>query len=420
MVPDDLGRLRGPALAPLWTAARRRLERSGLSFGTTPIRLTDLTADARDAISGLVGQRRTAGDVVKIDLHRLDLQLRQARGVGLVEILEAVDGPLVDRQEQRAAATATRSDGWRHAREHPAALRYPALVEWLDRLRRSGRLTRLGVDAVADQFAALIAALDVVEALPASPVSLAVLAVRSTGDAHGLDRDTPLGALATEAVEVVSGVTGRRAAWRAFGVELDAVSSSALVLGLRGHPILDVAAGLGEPVRITWRMLRHVNPTNTQGVVWVCENPVVVDAAATELGARCRPVVCTDGMPDGVVWQLLDQLRSAGVALRVHADFDIGGLRIAAAIIARTGALPWRFDTDAYLAAIRHPSMPLVGTPPPTSWDPPLRAAIADHRRAVHEEALLDVLLDDLAVDTELDTVSRSTPAGPPSSLAAR
>ena len=267
------------------------------------------------------------------------------------------------------------------------------MVEWVDRLQRAGRLTRLGSD---DPFALLVHALDVLADLPCEPLPLAVLAVRRTGSAHGLDIDHPLGILATEAVQALTGELGRRAAWRAVGVELDAVSASVLVLGLGGHPILDVSNTMGEPVRITWRMLENFTPMFPSGVLWVCENPVVIDAAATELGPRCAPIVCTDGMPAGVVWRLLDRVRGAGIEMRIHADFDIGGLRIAGAVIGRTGALPWRYDAVGYLAALDRPSTPLVGTPPPTRWDPALQQALDVHRRAIHEEALLDVLLADL------------------------
>jgi len=131
--------------------------------------------------------------------------------------------------------------------------------------------------------------------------------------------------------------------------------------------------------------------------VWVCENPAVVDVAATELGRACAPLICTDGMPGGVAWTLLDRLRACGAELRVHADFDAGGIRIAAAVMQRSGALPWRFDSAAYEAARSGPSSDLIGSVAATPWDPALHEAMITHRRAVHEEAIIDFLLADLA-----------------------
>jgi uncharacterized protein (TIGR02679 family) len=90
-------------------------------------------------------------------------------------------------------------------------------------------------------------------------------------------------------------------------------------------------------------------------------------------------------------------LRASGAELRVHADFDVGGVRIAGAVIGRSGALPWRFDAAAYEAARSRASSDLIGSVAATPWDPALHAAMITHRRAVHEEAILDVLLADLS-----------------------
>ncbi len=381
-------------LAPLWAAARRRLERAGLTLGSTPLLLRDLSPAERAAVGGLVGRRWAGSAVTRIDLARLDAQLRVARGFGVVELVEALGGPLHDRRGERREADVTRRAGWAAAFEHPACSAHPGLIEWLESLKRTGRLSRL--DTI-DQFGVLADALDVVAGLPSEPVQLAVLATRTTGDAHALDIDRPLGVLVGEAVAAITGERDRRASWRMLGVELDAVSASVLTLGLRGHPVVDVATSEGEPLRVTWRMVANASIVSRVPWVWVCENPSVVDAAANELGSLRAPLICTDGMPGGVAWTLLDLLRSNGVELRVHADFDIGGIRIAGAVMQRSGAVPWRFDAAAYEAARSGPSSDLVGSIPTTPWDPALRAAMDMHRRAVHEEAIIDVLLADLA-----------------------
>lgn len=380
-------------LAPLWVAARRRLERAGLTFGSTPLLLRDLSAAQRAAVGGLVGRRWGGSAPVRIDLARLDEQLRLARGFGLVELLEALHGPLHDRRGERRAANAIVRAGWSAAFEHPASSTHPGLTGWIEGLKRTGRLSRLDT---TDPFGELATALDVVAALPSEPVQLAVLATRTTGDAHALDVDRPLGVLVGEAVAAITDERDRRASWRALGVELDAVSASVLTLGLRGHPVADVATDEGEPLRLTWRMVGPASIVSPAPRVWVCENPAVVDAAANELGKSCAPLICTDGMPGGIAWTLLDRLGASGVELRVHADFDVGGIRIAAAVMQRSGALPWRFDAAAYEAARLGPSSDLIGSVAATPWDPALREAMVTSRRAVHEEAIIDVLLADL------------------------
>jgi hypothetical protein len=99
------------------------------------------------------------------------------------------------------------------------------------------------------------------------------------------------------------------------------------------------------------------------GSLFVCENPSIVVAAASTLGPRCPPLLCTEGWPNTAVAAILDAAESAEMAILVHADADPTGAAIAARILARDGARPWR------------EIKPSTG---------------------VHEEALLDELLEDL------------------------
>lgn len=63
--------------------------------------------------------------------------------------------------------------------------------------------------------------------------------------------------------------------------------------------------------------------------VSVCENPVVLAAAAERLGPGCPPLVCTGGQPGAAVTALLRLLIAAGARVRHHGDFDWGGVSIA-------------------------------------------------------------------------------------------
>ena len=151
------------------------------------------------------------------------------------------------------------------------------------------------------------------------------------------------------------------------------------------------------------------------GLVRICENPVVVAAAADELGPSCPPLVCGGGRPSAAVWRLLDLLSEGGGRFAYHGDFDWGGVAIAAAVHERYGFEPWRFDTAAYEAALS-PAGPssaalsaaapspaaasqaaLTGRPCPTPWDPALAEAMERHAVRVEEELVLPGLLSDLA-----------------------
>ena len=93
----------------------------------------------------------------------------------------------------------------------------------------------------------------------------------------------------------------------------------------------------GQPTMLTLRQLRCHDEALPAGPVRICENPVVVAAAADELGSRCPPLVCVGGQPSAAGWRLLDLLAAGGAEFRYHGDFDWGGIRIASAVRRRVG-----------------------------------------------------------------------------------
>ena len=95
------------------------------------------------------------------------------------------------------------------------------------------------------------------------------------------------------------------------------------------------------------------------------------------------------------VWAL-----QAGAALLYHGDFDWPGLRIGNHVMRVHGAGPWRFASADYQAALRMASSPgrqLQGEAVDASWDEALAAAMHNALQAIDEEAVADLLLQDLA-----------------------
>jgi uncharacterized protein (TIGR02679 family) len=229
-----------------------------------------------------------------------------------------------------------------------------------------------------------------------------------TGDAHGLDDGTLLAAVVLRAAAVATGApypataAGRRELWRAVGVSSDEVSTTVLTAGLRGGAWLDDRTDAGWESHLTARDLRRldVRPPVT-GIVHVCENPRVLEAAV-DASVRAA-IVCTMGNPAVVATTLLQQLRVAGGELRYHGDFDWPGIAIANALIGTHGCRPWRLHAPDYLAALALlaplvPELPVLGPRVVTAgWDEQLSAEMAAAGRAVHEELVLDALLADLA-----------------------
>ena len=155
---------------------------------------------------------------------------------------------------------------------------------------------------------------------------------------------------------------------------------------------------------VTLRQLRcHPEPlcpgSLPAGRVRICENPVVVAAAADELGDRCQALVCVGGQPSAAGWRLLELLAAGGAEFGYHGGFDWGGARIARTVRHWMSWQPWRYDHLAYEAAASEarPLAPLLGEPVATPWDPELAAAMRYRGIRVEEELTLDALLQVLS-----------------------
>jgi uncharacterized protein (TIGR02679 family) len=395
-------------------AARERLEADG---DARTVSVAELDASERRALAGLLGAEMVPGGPVRIDLARLDAALREsAAGVPLRAVLEALGGPLRDRRAGREAERLSRDEAWAAARARLEAAGRAELLGWLDGLRRAGLVAKAARAAGLAEAALLARAIGVVSRLPASGVLLPVFATTATGDSHALDAGTPLAGIVLRAAAALAGraevpadAAGRRALWREVGVECDSLSSDVLVLGLRprgdgrlGRHLCE-SAGDGEPRRITLRELGRAGSPEGLSVesgsaVFVCENPAVVEAAADALGSRCAAMVCLEGVRSTAAHVLLEALARAGARVRVHADFDWAGLRIAGEVLAATGGEPWRFGAADYRAALvadgRGPV--LAGPVAASPWDASLAVAMEAAGVAVAEEATIDQLLGDL------------------------
>src|SRR5260370_25697877 len=119
------------------------------------------------------------------------------------------------------------------------------------------------------------------------------------------------------------------------------------------------------------------------GELRVCENPAVLRAAAAEVGSRCVPLACAEGIPSGACHDLLGQ----APVLHWRGDFDWAGLRVIAAAITRYAAVPWRMGADDYLSALAAgESEPLKGPPAASPWGTPPAARMRASGRGVMGE----------------------------------
>ncbi|MGH2751917.1 MAG: TIGR02679 family protein [Actinomycetota bacterium] len=406
---SELGELiASPGLQRLFQRARIKLEREGLESNGT-VSLAEPTHEERSACARTLGVPPSGAKVLRVSLAQLDRSLRASRHAkSLHEVLELQGGPLLDRRAAAELEARALEQMWSEASAHPAVEGTPELRSWLERLRATGLLKRVAPD---EERAALRRALSTLGALPADGVGLGLLATRVSGEAHALDNGRPLATIVQHALaflrgeQLPSGAAGRRRLWATFGVVCDELSCDVLTLGLapRGrHRAARSLRGLathGEPLRLTLRQLVRSDLSFAAKRVFVCENPVVVAAAADGLGAGCPVLLCTDGIPNTAAMTLARSLAAGGAEICFHADFDWGGIRIGNVLVKRLGAVQWRFMSPDYERALSRVSRPadLAGAPLKAAWDEALHLAMSRAAAAIYEEQALESLMDDLS-----------------------
>lgn len=405
MAGEDLERLRrllgGPDTAWLIQRLRARIAQ-GRPLGGT-VTLAKATEPQRRAIESILGRAPGTGHTLSVRLAELDALLREA-GLcdgGLVGAVRALTGPVPDLPAEAEAMRAAWEQAYLPLRE--LATGRPELAAWAAEAEKSGFVKRLSRNdpAAARELTGNAAA--VLALLPADGVAMPVFAARALGNAHALDHGRALSTLVLAAVRALAGLPatatatapGRRQAWSAVGIATDELSSRVLTLS-----VVDELPG--EPAVLTLRRIRRHPPAFHGGPVFVCENPAVAAAAADELGANCPPLVCVEGQLSAAARALLTSFVGRGAHLNYHGDFDWGGIRIAAGVLAMPRARPWRYDAQHYLAAVRRGiGSPLTtGVPLDTPWDATLRDEIKRRAVRVEEEHLITELIADLSLGT--------------------
>jgi uncharacterized protein (TIGR02679 family) len=390
---ERLERLLGGALL---SALRARLRRRFAREPMPPLlTLARLATHERRALEGLLGRRSREADSLRMSVAELDDAVSRAGlATSFRHALELLDGPIPDLLALRAAQERAWLDAYARAEDS-------RLCEFLEQGAARGLVRRLalGKPELAAQW--LESATRVLARLPAPGSPRSRLAADTLGDAHALDRGRPVATLTLAALRRDEDERDREI-WARHGVLVNELAAPALVLNLpaqRDTPtgqLASTARELGVPLHFTLRaLLREAPRWCIQGRdVFVCENANVVSIAADRLGTGCAPLICTDGMPSASQRVLLQQLKAQGATLRYHGDFDWPGLRIANFVMRSFGATAWRLGSHDYAA---RPGRALSGDVVVASWDAELAPRMAAGGYALEEEAVVEVLLADLA-----------------------
>ncbi|CAM3295996.1 TIGR02679 family protein [Halomonas lysinitropha] len=408
MDPERLQRLLG---GPELVRLRQKLSRKLLREGGGRLSLSRVSDAERAAVERLIGRSPRQGRSLSVDLETLSHALLRA-GVAenLRVALEALDGPLIDERARREEERRRWAELMVDYRGRADTL---GLGGWLEALQAGGLLKRLARGSEPRGRALLEAALGVLERLPVQGMSLSALAAECLGDAHGLDTGRPVAALVRRALArhwrggVARVDPDERSIWAHAGVLVGGdITSAVLTLRLPVRPGRGLDSALScycheaEPTWLTLRqLLRHPPAWNGAGRdVFVCENPAVVAEAAERLGGDSAPLIATWGRPGAAVLTLLEQLQAAGAVLHYHGDFDWAGISMANALLERFAMHPWRMGSGDLKRYADLDGKPLAGRSLEAGWDPGLRAVLEERGRAVHEEQLIDLLLEDLRV----------------------
>ncbi|MFF7143163.1 TIGR02679 family protein [Streptomyces nodosus] len=399
--------LRRPELRPLWHTVHSRLS-SGRPV--TRVRLGPLDDAQREALADLLGLDRLPDPRPSVSLARLEEAVTELSGRTVRETVTELVGPLEDRAGERRRKEDERAELWAWLEGHATVRVQPALAGWTASCRATGlvggspELTRTLLSDV----------LTVLAELPAHE-PLPVFAARVLrGDSHALDDGTRLSTLVLRALAALhdtaapESAADRRALWTRAGVADDDLSATVLVGGLRPAgegPLTRVArvgAEAGQAVSLTLAQLRAPGEftlaPDSAPVVHAVENPSILALAVRRFGSDCPPLVCTSGWPNTAAIHLLRLLADQGAILRYHGDFDGEGIRIAAYLLDKTPARPWRMTAADYRAAAARTSHgPEPGRLTEAPWDPELTRAMTEHGIAVVEELVADVLMADLA-----------------------
>lgn len=398
--------LGGANLETLRRRLRARYERGETGDAFT---LSELTLTERRALESLLGRRARSASSMRLKRSELDAAIARAGlATDLRGALEALDGSLTDRKARRLELE----------RKWSAVLdgvHEPRLNSLVSAAADVGVLKRLAGGDPARGRVLLEHARRVLARIPARGIPLSRLAAETLGDSHALDVGQPVAVLVLRACrgDEPGGSANdanrpdsdsRREQWARVGVSVNELAVPALCLNLRARdttPVAEltaIATEHGEPVHLNLRALLRGPPTWDVGTVFVCENATIVAIAADRLGADCAPVVCTDGMPAAAQQTLLSQLLDCGAQLCYHGDFDWPGLAIGNFVMRRFRAAPWRFGAVDYRAAHADVELALSdGWRVEANWDDQLAPALAERGIVVHEEAVVETLLPDLA-----------------------
>lgn len=333
-----------PELADFWRLARETMEgggRSAFSF-----RIED--ASTATVLGELLRKPIDHPSRRQISLARLDEHLR-AHGSTLPEVLESVHGRPIGMSTTEEASTATAV--LKYALREHGLLNAPWAAEWIEHVRRYGKIPQPALPMIATQAASILSRLTPDPRQWTTRFALA---------GNDLDDGRPLTRIVRKALALAG------TDWERAGVLPDAYSNP--VLTSQGYLTL--------------------NDTLEASEITVVRNPRLLESGVP------GPLMV---LPNGLTPQARHHLD--GKTVQCHNDFTPDGIRITNEVLAWTGGTAWRMSATDYREAVatliaRGVELPTLNNrPPEASWDPGLAETMSTTGLMVTEEHVLPSLL---------------------------
>ncbi len=401
-IPDSLSH---DALAPLWEKIRQRLDKYGPDRRGT-IKLPRLTDNAALILSSLLDKKLTS----RINLDELEVSLT-AKGVGsdLTTALDILGYPASASREAFRAANLRRADA-RTAVDN-AITSWPETwcEEWVEWLFRSGIMANTNNHSALQLVEQVRRVLDYLKDTQHQQIARNDLAVKLFGSSHALDDSTAIERAARRTlwhkINKTPDYHERRAVWSAAGITTDRVSTPVLSWSLKLHPhtalgkLCNAANEAGIPLHLSTLALEQneIRGIEIQKPILVVENPRLVEAAAER--QVNQTVITTNGNPSNVVIILIKALLQQNIEILYHGDFDAAGIAICKRMFTM-GCKPWLMSAENYINALEKASrlkltLPLEDSAyGDTPWDNELQTQLTKHKLVIHEELLIDEILD--------------------------
>jgi uncharacterized protein (TIGR02679 family) len=407
-----LAKLLVPELEWIWNAIANAADRRGdpeMVSGPAVTLKAPANASHRAAAAGLLAGVPRPGATVRVRLESLTDQIRVRGG-------DLTPGTVAAHAAGRALATKAAEDRQRRAAIDGVTVNFAAAcnkhpelgvmaTDVTEHLRRTGWIARLSNQDDPDVLIAdaIDVAVSVMRLPEGERTDRRMLLPHSP---HALDEGSVLAGLVLAILVAAGRISSDRrlnprGLWAQAGVDCDQIVGGLSVIGVFPEGwTLPLGAVCTLPPRelltVSWS-----KPPHPGAWVFVTENPSILAAAAeivasNPITANNIRLICTAGNPSALEITALSRMAELGWRIAARADFDPAGIRTVTTILNRIPtAIAWKMGCGDYLASA--PTLRIGSEPmPSTPWDPCLAALITKTGCVAFEEAISDLLVEDL------------------------